>query len=235
MNAIITTYFTSYLDVQRNIFWKNNDHNITNTWAKSIHDNNLNGIILHDNCVDEEFIRYYNPIKFIKVNTNYNFSCIDYRWYCIYELLNNPKYKFDYVFITDLSDVRIVNSPFTSLLNDKIYMGNDNAGIVNSNNYLNKIIFPQLHDYHFDFFKIINRPVLNCGVVGGHISIIIPLIKRVLDEFNNIKRDNKRYYDMAIFNYILYKYYYNDIVQDGVASIFKKYQNHRKDVWFIHK
>jgi len=40
---------------------------------------------------------------------------------------------------------------------------------------------------------------------------------------------------MAIFNYILYKYYYNDIVQDGVASIFKKYQNHRKDVWFIHK
>jgi hypothetical protein len=41
--------------------------------------------------------------------------------------------------------------------------------------------------------------------------------------------------DMAIFNYVMYKYFANEFYAGWpVNSAFKKYED-RNDVWFIHK
>ena len=59
----------------------------------------------------------------------------------------------------------------------------------------------------------------------------------MIDIFKNFDEEQKREnLNMIVFNYVVYKVF-NEKVISGfpLNSDFKKYQNKRKDIYFIHK
>jgi hypothetical protein len=60
-------------------------------------------------------------------------------------------------------------------------------------------------------------------------------LEKMVEEFERVNRPNENN-NMAVFNYVLYKYFSNKIVTNTpVCSKFGKKEINRKDVWFIHK
>ena len=58
-------------------------------------------------------------IKFIRCNDNYSYSTNDFR-FCVYNHYLEQNKNIDFVFMTDLTDVTVVNDPFAELDKNKI-------------------------------------------------------------------------------------------------------------------
>ena len=92
----------------------NNEINYIKPWYESVDKLKLNGFVFHDNLSDE-FVEQYttDKIKFIRVEDS-QYSNLDYRWICYEKFLEDNFY--DYVFLTDCSDVSIVKDPLSLFL-----------------------------------------------------------------------------------------------------------------------
>ena len=78
-------------------------------WYNSVNELNLQGRIFYDNLSDDFITQYTtDKIKFIKVKPS-DYSNNDWRFFCYKNYLE--KNKFDSVFLTDGSDVTVVQNP----------------------------------------------------------------------------------------------------------------------------
>jgi hypothetical protein len=80
--------------------------------------------------------------------------------------------------------------------------------------------------------------LLNCGIVGGKIEVMFPFLQKLCELHENYNFDNETAYtgDMGAFNYILRSQYPTQICHGApINTLFKSYENDRKDVWFRHK
>ena len=78
---------------------------------------------------------------------------------------------------------------------------------------------------------------MNAGILGGRRDNIIKMLHKIRDIFNGYDESMlKSNFNMVVFNYVLYTYFKSKIItRPPIHSLFKKYENDRKDVWFIHK
>ena len=157
----------------------------------------------------------------------------DYRWVLYYEfLLNN---YCDAVFFTDISDVVAVRDCFYELEVDTLYCGDEPERLsqcewIQQSLKSNTLVTLQGFE---DIIKS-EKQVLNCGIVGGTRDIVGQFLYLMVSLIEKVRfREIDETVDMALFNYIAYRYFDFKHGQP-VNSIFKSYQE-RNDVWFIHK
>jgi len=204
-------------------------------WYNSVRNLNIEGRVFHDNLSDE-FIKEYetDKIKFIKVEIS-DYSNNDWRFFCYRNFLEEN--KFDSVFLSDGSDVTVVKDPseIVNSTNHDLYVCKDSVKLGD---------FPYL-DIHkkagWDDFvlMIINQnrfDLINMGVIGGSYNNIIKFLNTFCQtriRLGNPDFNSDMWVGQYVFRCLLKDM--NILVGYPFTSEFKKYQNDRKDVYFIHK
>lgn len=206
-------------------------------WYKSIQKNDLNAVLFYDG-LSENFVSKYETekIKFEKVG-NFIYSNNDYRFFCFRNFLEEN--KFDYVFHTDASDVVVVKNP-SNLLR---FFGDEYDFFACQDSIkLNQFPYLKVHDHYSwdDTFNFIlnhsNWDLINMGVVGGKYENMLSFYEKFCE--TRIKMGDPDFNsDMWVLQYLLRSVFSDKkfLMGDPVCSEFKKYQNDREDVYFIHK
>ena len=192
INVVIGAYFNDLPNLQKNKIGLDG----VNKWIKSVTDKGYHAILL-TNKIELENTELF---KNIWVDTNKHFSVYHNRFIKIIEWLNDNQYYLNEVWITDATDVEMINKP--EINSGKIYVGseqeNNNCKWILENSIECK---KKISDYNF-IVKPQNT-LLNCGVIGGNIDVLLPKLNEYKDLL--IKMQSP-FADMPLINYLGYKY-----------------------------
>jgi len=268
--VIMTIYFTSQNDPvysgsnkkhgshSRRV--KNNDINYINKWYDSMRSvcersDDLDGIIFHDGSCNEEFVQKWGRkgIHFVEVDISRStHSLNDTRFFLFRDFLKkHPEIKS--AFMTDGNDVKVVQSPFPHINDDKLYIGSETASISSDgrlrrlplNHWIGRTI--KKDDAEMMLEKSKDNKLLNAGILGGNRDLVLQFLGRITEFIGKYSTGNttpsdwnepvvNRNVNMAGFNLVAIKYFNDKIVYGApIHSVFHKKQNDRKDVWFVHK
>jgi hypothetical protein len=214
-----------------------NDIKYIEPWYNSINLLGLNGIIFYDN-LEKSFVDKYttDKIRFIKTDTS-DYSNNDWRFF-VYRNFFYENSQYDYVFLTDGSDVSVVQDPSTIIDKYKyidFFVCKDSI-LLSEFPYLN--IHQQASWDNINWF-IQNQkllPLINMGVIGGSYQNMLLFLEKFCQ--NRIKLGFPEFNsDMWLGQYIFRNIlsYKNLLIGEPFTSNFKKYETNRKDVYFVHK
>lgn len=243
-NVILACYLTGKYDVNRNCILAEDDYSIIKPWAESIIKHRLKGIVFHNNFSNETVSSYYNEhIEFINVEFNHSYSANVFRYFIYKDFLETTSRLIDGLFLTDISDVLVLNNPFESsfYLNNpfKLFCGDEpitleNEWMINHSTHLRQ----NIADYTSYEKKFKDATLLNCGIIGGKISLMKEFLTSLCKIHFMHNQDNKTAYtgDMGAFNYLMRTTYNHKLVHGVPCNTeFKAYQTYRTDCWFSHK
>lgn len=213
-----------------------NDIEYIKNWYDSVKNLDLEARIFCDN-LSEEFIEKYttNKIKFITVEAT-DYSNNDWRFFCYRNYLEQN--KFESIFLTDSSDVVVVKDPNLIISNYPEYdffVCKDSLKL-NEFPYLN--IHRQANWENFIYFAMYEKilDLINMGVIGGSYDNMMLFLDKFCE--TRIKLGTPSFNsDMWTGQYV-FRHILSDkktLIGEPFTSIFKEYQNDRKDVFFIHK
>jgi hypothetical protein len=243
-NLILACQISGVYDVNRNETLDDDDYSLIENWCESIINLDLQGIIFHNNYSETFCEAYSNKnIQFVKIDYDPKFNPNVYRYFVYNEFLKTNSECIKNVFVTDISDVVMINNPFEEpFFNanpDFIFCGDELKKLNNewmkshSEHLRNKI--ENYADNEEDFK---HETLLNCGIIGGNFKVMQEFIKKLANIHKTYNFDNKTSYtgDMGAFNFLI-RTQFNDRVLHGfpINTEFKFYQNERKDCWFRHK
>ena len=242
-NLIVASHITGIYDVNRSTTLVNDDFSLVSEWAKSIAELGLQGIVFHNNFSKATCkLHQSDHLHFIKVKYNPQFNPNVFRYFVYAEFLKQNAHLIKNIFFTDVSDVTILKNPFI----EELYLNNptsifcgdepevlDNEWMQKHGEHLRSKI-PDYAAYETDFK---NDTLLNCGVIGGNISIIRPFIEELWTIHRQNNSDNDTLYtgDMGAFNYLVRTRYHQKLIHGSpVNTVFKSYTD--DDLcWFKHK
>jgi hypothetical protein len=243
-NVIMACHITGIYDNNRNNLLPNDDYSLVKSWADSITDLKLNGIIFHNNFSEKTCLSYQNEyIHFVKIDYDSRFNPNVYRYLVYEQYLQNHSHEIKNLFLTDISDVVVLQNPFLHSFfiqnKDTIFCGDEPKPLNNewmqehSEHLRSKIT--DYADYEEKFGDAI---LLNCGIVGGNVKVMHELIEKLATLHRLYNHDNQSSYtgDMGAFNYLIHTEF-NDRFLHGnpINTVFKEYQDLRNDCWFRHK
>ncbi len=241
-NVVLASYITGVYDVNRNQILLDDDFSTIEAWATSLASLELRGIVFHNNLSEKTcHLHTSKYLHFVKVELDTRFNPNVYRYFLYKTFLEtNPV---ENVFITDIGDVVAVQNPFiqTLFLNNAnaIFCG-DEPKILNNDWMIShsEQLRSNINDYAAYEEKHKDSTLLNCGIVGGSITIMKLFLEKICYIHEQFNTNNKTAYtgDMGAFNYLLRTQYNNRIIHGNpVNTVFKGYENERKDCWFRHK
>lgn len=243
-NLIMACHFTGIYDVNRSNVLPDDDYSLIKDWAQSIADLNLNGIVFHNNFSEHTCAKYQSKnISFVNVKASAEFNPNVYRYFIYRDFLELYGDEIESLFVTDVSDVVLINNPFTQpLFLDNpatVFCGDepkclDNAWMKAHGEHLRSRI-AGYSDYEEQFKK---ATLLNCGIIGGDLGVMQELIAALCEVHEQYNRENKTAYtgDMGAFNYVMHTQFEGRFLHGApVNTVFKAYQYDRKDCWFRHK
>jgi len=243
-NFIFASLLTGVYDVNRNELLKKNDFGIVKKWYNSIVNLQLNGIIFHNTFSKEIVEKYTNKyIKFIKVEYDESLNPNVFRYFIYQDYLRKNETKISNLFVTDISDVEVISDPFQSHVflekPDFLFCGDeteilDNEWMRNHCSHLRNSM-PEFGVYEA---QQKNETLINCGVIGGKLSVMKSLLDKMVDMHKVLSYSNTTAYtlDMGVFNFIARTGFAHKIIHgEPVNTVFKKYESQRTDCWFRHK
>lgn len=196
-NVILACQITGIYDVNRNETLINDDYTLIKDWCNSIINLDLQGIIFHNNYSGTFCKAFSNRnIQFIKINYDSSFNPNVYRYLTYDKFLKSNAEQIKNVFVTDISDVVVINNPFQAPIFkanlDYIFCGDEPKKLENewmkshSEHLRNKI-----KDYgeYEENFK--SETLLNCGIIGGNIEVMLAIIEKLSTIHQNYNFDNK--------------------------------------------
>lgn len=242
-NVILGCQISGVFDVNRNEMLPNDDFSIIEKWVNSIRNLNLQAIIFHNNFSESTILEHQSDhLIFIKIDYDVRFKPNVYRYSVYSRFINKYAGAINSVFVNDVADVLVLKNPFIQPLfienPNFIFCGDEPTTLKNtwmiehSTHLRNKIV-----DYAKIEDQFQEETLLNCGIIGGNISIMQPFLKslwQIHEKFNN---DNNTAFtgDMGAFNYIMRKKYYEKVFHGSpINSEFKAYFDDGTN-WFQHK
>lgn len=203
-NLILTTYFTSKANPQTNQIEDKNNFLYIKAWYESVNKIKINAVIFHDgldNYFTEELEN--DNIIFLKVPLG-NMSLNDERFFVYIRFIQEFKSNLNKIILTDINDVIFLLNPFDFISDNKLYFGIDSAqNIIKSKYLLGKFKEFILKTNLFVNKKFLFSPVLNAGVIGGKIEILLSFLNNLESVFNKIENDPGNY-NMIVVNYVAY-------------------------------
>jgi hypothetical protein len=198
--------------------------------------NNIQMVVLYDQLSEDVMNKCNsNYIKFIKVDDCALSDPYIYRWVVYRQFLEKNAKSIENIFFTDLPDVVIKQNPFLHVNKDTLYLGDQPEPWWRKWLKTRTMYYAQrIEDMTQIYNKWRHLDVLNAGILGGHIELVISFVNKMA-EYIEKTADIESGTDMILFNYIARKYFNNIKHGEPVNSVFWKYQASRDDVWFIHK
>lgn len=241
---IFACLFTGVFDVNRSETLPDNDYSLIEKWAKSIEVLNLHGVIFHNSFTAETVAKYSNQfLSFEQVIYDPTYNLSVYRYFVYLNYLLNNEHQLESLFITDSTDVEVVINPFEQQLfktnPTSLFCGDEPTTLQNewmlkhSTHFRNQI--PAFAAFEQ---KFATNSLLNCGIIGGNITIMTLLLKELVNFHTTYNQHNKSGYtgDMGAFNYLV-RNKFNDKLYHGkpINTEFKGYETNNNTCWFRHK
>ncbi|CAE7948194.1 GATL10 [Symbiodinium sp. KB8] len=241
---ILTSYFTTKKDWQRGKYVKPTFSKIQKLYQTAV-TNGLSVSVLYD-VLPQEFLDAYasERFRFVQVNlTQFDkrYGVNDVRYF-FFERLVQQNRDWKYIFIVDAFDVRSGMNPCTGMQPGKIYVGGEQDRL--KKHPWMKARFQKMGGKYNQWYttKVTDKlKILNCGLTGGQRDMMLKLLSRMVQVLQDpalaIRQKNEDInLNMAALNYILYvefdgKFQYGP----PVHSAYKRFENKRKDVWWVHK
>ncbi len=243
-NFVLASQISGVYDVNRNETLNHDDFGITKEWAESLKTQDLNGVLFHNGFSDSTVSKNQKAhLKFEKVEHNTNYNPNVFRYFIYKNFLEQHRENINSVFLTDVSDVVAVKNPFIQPLfinnSQAIFSGDEPKPLMNEwmlehSAHFRKNI-PDFDKYE-DKFK--NASLLNCGIIGGKTRVILEFLERICEIHQTFNQNTTSAYtgDMGAFNYVIRSHFNTRIIHGfPVNTVFKEYQEERKDCWFRHK
>jgi len=241
---IMACHFTGIYDVNRNTTLQDDDITLVQDWVASLEAQDLPGIIFHNNFSEATCAKFqHTNITLIKTAYATLFSPNVYRYFVYRDFLRQHAAAVESLFVTDVSDVVVLQNPFIQpLFTDHpatIFCGDepkslDDAWMKAHATHLRN----QMADYADYEEKFKAEPLLNCGIIGGNIGVMLPFIEKLCLIHQQYNHHNQTAYtgDMGAFNYLARTQFQGRILHGSpINTEFKAYQYDRKDCWFRHK
>jgi hypothetical protein len=241
---ILACHITGIYDVNRSNTLQNDDYLLIKEWAESIVALRLKGIVFHNNFSKETISKFQNEhIQFIKIEYDSRFNPNVFRYIVYEDFLKKNADFIKSVFLTDVSDVVVITNPFTSPFfienPELLFCGDEPKPLENDWMLAHSAHLRSKIANYVDFEKQFKTAtLLNCGIIGGNINVMSEFVEKLsqLHQLHNF--DNQTAYtgDMGAFNYLA-RTQFNERLAHGMPcnTVFKEYQNDRKDCWFRHK
>lgn len=231
-NLVITTYLTSFKDPQRNIFFKA-DKTLLNNWVNSIKSKSNCDIIVLNDCWGD----FHEDSGVMYIPTESVMNPYIQRWISLLRFLKETDYS--KVFITDATDVIMLNNPFEKIKDNYIYVGDEESKLDNKwlkDKHRAPVILETIE-------KNKSNKLLNAGLVGGYREQVIKFISKMLSNYQDIQSDahfrnqeDSGLSDMGIFNYTCYNNFKDKIKHGRIVNTpFKSYKTKSIVSWFAHK
>jgi len=245
---VLTSYFTTKGDWQHGGAHARVEFSKIQKLYQTAIQNGLSVTVAYDS-LPQEFVDTYasQRFRFVKVNmTEFDarYGLNDVRYFIFHRLLSeNLDWKS--IFIVDGFDVRSAMNPCSGIEPGKIYVGSepDELGRLKNHWWMNPL-FQNMggkYDQWYTSRVTEDMKMLNCGITGGQRDIMLQFLTRMTQVLGDpslaIRQSNINInVNMPALNYILYtefegKFQYGQ----PVHSVFSRYENERKDVWWIHK
>lgn len=241
---VMACHLTGIFDVNRTTVLPNDDFSLVEAWASSLKTNGVNGIIFHNNFSETTIKeQQHAQLSFIRVGFNNKYNPNIYRYLIYSEFLNRFVFHISALFVTDVSDVVMVQNPFIAVLfynnTDTLFCGDEpkplhNEWMQSHSEYLRHTIAD--YEAYENYFR--DSPLLNCGIIGGSSIIMQRFINALTTLHKAYNQNNPTLYtgDMGAFNYLV-RTKFNQKLLHGVPinTLFKGYEKERTDCWFRHK
>jgi hypothetical protein len=243
-NIILACHITGVYDVNRSTTLEHDDYALVQAWAESIQALGLQGVIFHNNFSEETCQKFSNEnISFIEVEYNPAFNPNVFRYFIYRNFLLNFRSSLHSVFITDVSDVVVVQNPFETFLfqenRDNLFCGDEPKTL--DNDWMNDHsthLRNQIADYAEYEKKFAVSTLLNCGIIGGSADVMSDFLEKLCFIHEHFNSNNETAYtgDMGAFNYIARTLFNERLIHGApVNTVFKEYERARGDCWFRHK
>lgn len=228
-NIFLTCYFSGVPDPQRGSGWAVDPSALYKLYD-SVSLNSGKLVVIHD-CFDAMHLTEFTPdtVEFIYTETSLNpyFQ----RWVSYRDFLVKNRHYLDKVFCIDATDVEILNTPYWDEMGGALYVGDENTIVDNGwlrGNHTGPEIEPLFEDYG-------QRQLLNAGVIGGEVNLLIDFMRDILDFFLNLKNPSNHLTDMAVFNYVLREKYRGKIKSGREITTGFKQDERNNYTWIKHK
>ena len=193
--VILSTYFTSAMDPQRNMFMDNNDFEYMRPLYESCLNHSLDLVIFHDSLSDEFVELYSNEyVQFVFVSLRSTISMNDERFLFYQKFLRENQNKYEFVMLSDISDVMLFANPFDAM---KIQEDESNGickyWILKEDTLLSFMVDNYKYCYgskslftkkYFDT----NENIYNAGVIGGRMENVQYIIESIIAELTRIPK-----------------------------------------------
>ncbi len=242
-NIILASLFTGRYDVNRNEVLPANDFNIIAAWYQSIIKRKLHAIVFHNNLSAETVLSLQNEyVQFVQTDFDDRFNANIYRYIVYHHFLNKYKAGISNVFVTDITDVEVINNPFAQPL----FLKNSNSLFCGDEEKLLSNEWMNAHSTHlrnvidgFKKFEIEHARdrLLNCGIIGGNITVMCRIMQALSVLHSTYSLTNKSSFtlDMGAFNFVARTCFKNILHGAPINTVFKNYEASREDCWFRHK
>lgn len=242
-NLILASHITGIYDVNRSNTLADDDYSLVADWANSITQMGLQGIIFHNNFSEKTCqLHQSDYVQFVKIEYDNKFNPNVFRYILYARFLNKYAHQIKNIFFTDVSDVVVLKNPFL----DHFFIDNPSFIFcgdepINLDNEWMQLHAKHLRDQIADYAKyesdFKHHTLLNCGIMGGAISVMHPFINALSAIHEQYNAANTTAYtgDMGAFNYLI-RTKYNHLVKHGkpVNTLFKGYEVD-ENCWFKHK
>jgi len=242
-NLILGCHISGVYDVNRSQILSDDDFSIIEKWANSISKLNLQAIIFHNNFSEETTSKHQSEhLLFVTITHDIQFNPNVFRYSVYSQFIRKYSDAIESLFVTDVSDVLVLKNPFIQPLftanSDFVFCGDeptkwDNEWMYEHGSHLRS----RIKDFGAVEATNKSNSLLNCGIIGGHIQTIKPLLESIWQIHKNYNFDNTTSFtgDMGAFNYMMRKNYNNRILHGApVNSEFKAYFDDGSN-WFMHK
>ncbi len=241
---VMGTLLTGKFDLNRQECLPKDDFSLVKSWVDSILELGLNAVLFHNHLSPATCKAHqHKKLTFVKVEHDTRYNANIYRYFVYEKFLTVYPDHLDSFFVTDVSDVVLVQNPFIQPLfvenPTSIFCGDEpkvlgNTWMQNHGTHLRA----KIDNYASFEAKFHDYPLLNCGIIGGSAPLMRQLIQRIAEIHSKYNGDNNTAFtgDMGAFNYIL-RTQFGEKIKHGfpVNTNFKAYEVGRNDCWFRHK
>ncbi len=237
-------HITGVYDVNRSNTLPDDDYELVRAWAESITVLGLHGVIFHNNFSEVTCNTYQSEhIMFVQITHDIRFNPNVYRYLVYRDFLRTQAGRIDSVFVTDISDVVAVMNPFIQPLfmanPASLFCGDEPKLLANDwmHNHATHLR-SRISDYADYEADNATKPLLNCGIIGGSMTVMQEFIGKLGVIHEQYNHDNQTAYtgDMGAFNYLIRTHFHNRLFHGPpINAEFKAHQDTRTDCWFRHK
>jgi len=241
---LITTFFTTKKDWQRERYVKPSFSKFQKLY-QTVFELGLNVTVIYDD-LPEDILKQYGCERWrwekVTIDDDHKKYGVNDVRYFFFERLLKQHTEWRYLFVIDAFDVKVKMNPCHTLQPGKLYVGSEREKL--KGHPWMQVRFKKMGGKYDEWYSKKITPemnIMNCGITGGHRDVMLRVFREMVEiqsdpDLPCRKKNQEINVNMAALNFIVYNSFEKNIITGPpLHSNYKRFEEDRKDVWFIHK